>query len=76
MLVYLDFRSGFANVFFQKLATDPIRVTLVGPWDNVESKRYNEGMYGCNRGYPIHFCAYYSEAEKWLGRLTRVPVVR
>jgi hypothetical protein len=63
---FFDLKTGFAGTVLQKFSTYHIKAALVVDMDRIESRRFKELVYECNKGGGIRFYKERSEAEDWL----------
>jgi hypothetical protein len=43
-----------------------MRTAFIGQWDEIQSERFKELMYECNKGQQTRFFTSTPDAEEWL----------
>lgn len=63
---FYDLKTGLAGEILQKFSNYQIRAAIRGRFEKVESKRFSEFIYECNRGRQLHFSDDRDKSVAWL----------
>ena len=63
---FFNLKTGLAGDLFNKLTTYHVKTAIVADLDSIESERFQELIYECNKGSQINFFDNVASAEKWL----------
>ncbi|MFN8453056.1 MAG: DUF4180 domain-containing protein [Anaerolineae bacterium] len=63
---FFDLKTGLAGLLFQKLANYQLKAAVLVSLEKIQSPRFKELTYECNRGQQIRFYEDKSLAEAWL----------
>jgi hypothetical protein len=63
---FYDLRTGLAGLVFHKFSLYRMRTAFIGQWAEIQSERFKELMYECNKGQQTRFFTSTPDAEEWL----------